>query len=58
MFDDLFKRIDDSLNPKNQIKKTDYTIFENKMAKSFGMVTESLDSFLNYILMIFTNITS
>ena len=49
MFEDLFKRIDDSLNPKDQIKKTDYTIFENKMAKSFGMVTESLDSFLNII---------
>jgi len=49
MFEDLFKRIDDSLNPKDKIKKTDYTIFENKMAKSFGMVTESLDSFLNII---------
>lgn len=49
MFDDLFKRIDDSLNPKDQIKKTDYTIFENKMAKTFGIVTESLDSFLNII---------
>lgn len=48
-FDDLFKRIDDSLNPKDQIKKTDYTIFENKMAKAYGMITESLDSFLNII---------
>lgn len=48
-FDDLFKRIDDSLNPKDQIKKTDYTIFENKMAKTFGIVTESLDSFINII---------
>lgn len=49
MFDDLFKRIDDKLNPKDQIKKTNYSLFENKMAKSLGMVTESLDSYLNVI---------
>ena len=49
MFDSLFKRIDNILNPKDQIKKTDYTLFENKMAKSFGMITENLDSFLNII---------
>lgn len=48
-FDDLFKRIDDNLNPKDQIKKTNYNLFENRMAKAYGMITESLDSFLNII---------
>jgi len=47
--DDLFHNIDDRLNPKDKIKKTDYNLFESKIAKSLGMITEGLDSFLKII---------
>lgn len=47
--DELFRNIDDALNPVNPIKKTDHSLFESKIAKSLGMVTESLDSFIKII---------
>ena len=46
---DILGRIDDGLNPKDPIKKTDHTLFESKIDKSLGMITESLDSFLKII---------
>lgn len=46
---DILGRIDDGLNPKDEIKRTDYSLFESKITKSLGMITESLDSFLNII---------
>lgn len=47
--DDLFDRIDKGLNPVDPIKKTNHNLFESKIKKSLGMLTESLDSFLNII---------
>lgn len=46
---DLFDRIDNGLNPVDPIKKTNHNLFESKIKKSLGMITESLDSFLNII---------
>lgn len=47
--DNLFRNIDDALNPMNPIRKIDHSLFESKITKSLGIITESLDSFLDII---------